>query len=182
MLFGPNETTTITKKHQNTESTGGGGVTGEANTQHCNTLLKPMCSKKQFWCIFVLRRTDEPTANCTKKQSICAFWCFVEQTKPQQYRKSTKSMKCTTSGGTGEANTQHCDTVLKHICTQEHGTVLFGALWNRRSHSKLNEKARCWCFYVLCWTNETTITTKKQKKARGGDWGNGPVNLHRLYK
>ena len=113
-------------------------------------------------------------------------WCFVEQTKPQQYRKSTKSMKCTTSEGTGEVTTQHCDTVLKHICTQEKGTVLFGAFWNRLTHSNLNEKARCWCFYVLCWTNETTITRKKHKtarKARGGgrDWGGVPVNLHRPY-
>ena len=156
----------------------------EANTQHCGPVLKPMCSKNQSWCILVLRRTDEPTANCTKKQSVGAFWCFVEQTKPQQYQKSTKSMVCTTSGGTGEANTLHCDTVLKHICTQEHGTVLFGALWNRRSHSNWNEKARRWCFYVLCWTNETTITTKKHKKARGEDWGSGsgPGNLHSPYK
>ena len=84
VLFGPNETTAITKKHQNTEST------GEANTQHCNTMLKPMCSKKQLWCILVLRRTDEPTAICTKKQSAGAFWCFVEQTKPQHIEKAPK--------------------------------------------------------------------------------------------
>ena len=104
VLFGPDEITAKTKKHQNTENTGGGGGGGftvEANTQHCGPVLKPMCSKNQFWCILVLRRTDEPTANCTKKQSVGAFWCFVEQTKPQQYRKSSKSMICTTSGATG---------------------------------------------------------------------------------
>ena len=147
VLFGPDETTAITKKHQNTESTGGGGgwlgrrthnTGGEHTTLwHC---AETNVLEKQFLCILVLRRTDEPTANCTKKQSagalwnrrnhsntekapkawnarrvrgparrihntvtlcwnifarkskVLCFWCFVEQTNPQQFERKSKAL------------------------------------------------------------------------------------------
>ena len=83
---------------------------------------------------------------------------------------------------------RHSDTVLMPIYTKQlklswsYFLVLVDALRNSRPHSKMHEKAHCWCSFVLfdAFTiNETIATTKNHEKHKTheGEGGSEETNI-----
>ena len=79
VLLGIDETTAITKRHQKAPKApkSRGGDWGGVYTKYYDTVLKPNCTKEQCRCFMMLFGTVEPSAKCTIKHSIHAFWRFL---------------------------------------------------------------------------------------------------------